>query len=155
MGWWVLACLSSPLFSTLCDHVFVGHTHTCICICICGSYLYLYLHLWVILVSTRTVYPLQIFLQFPSFEGPCRWKKQHFRQCRLQTDSRRPTPPEKEPSYLHNCFSMLDVTMDKFQLNKFLLCRCSEISVTCLYFVNICVNIIFIDLWFWMLLETN
>ena len=45
-----------------------------------------FVSLWVVLVSTRKVYPLQIFLRCPSFEGPCRWRKRRFRQHRLQTD---------------------------------------------------------------------
>ena len=99
--------------------VFVGHT----CSCICGSYLplcfalhfYLGSHWlvylwWVILVSTRKVCPLQLFLRCPTFADPCRWTRQRFRQRRLRTDSLRRNP---EMESLSTDVCVFNVVMDK------------------------------------------
>ena len=150
----------------LCDHVFLGHTLPLLCICgpyhvghtcICGSHLFLYLWViltimlcfallfcphwlvylwWVILVSTRKVCPLQLFLRCPTFADPCRWTKQRFRQRRLRTDSLRRNP-EMESLSTDVCFQCgYGQVLEGFHV-VFLGNLCC-----CLYFVDICVNIV-------------
>ena len=126
--------------------VFVGHT----CSCICGSYLPLcfalhfylgshwlvYLYWWVILVSTRKVCPLQLFLRCPAFADPCRWTRQRCRPRRLRTDSLRRNP-EMESLSTDVCsqcgYGQVFEGFDVVFLGN--LC-------CCLYFVDICVNIV-------------
>ena len=97
---------------------------------------FVFVSLWVILVSTRKVCPLQLFLRCPTFADPCRWTRQRFRQHRLRTDSLRRNP-EMESLSTDVCFQCgYGQVLEGFHV-VFLGNLCC-----CLYFVDICVNIV-------------